>query len=76
MAAANSGRLAKLVTLHLHKNESSLDAENLETLVNAIEDNKLPMLRTLVIDVIREPSADYKSLYGRLRAAILHLHVE
>ena len=70
--SANSGRMAKLVTLHLHKNESSLDAENLETLVNAIEDNKLPSLSYLMIDAIREASANHMSLIGRLSAACQH----
>ena len=63
------GRLAKLVQLRLHNNGTKLSEENLETLVHTIEDDKLPLLKNLLFDVISEPSATYTSLLGRLLVA-------
>ena len=66
-------RLANLVTLHLYKNETNqLGKETLETLVLAIEDDKLPRLNHLMFDAIREPSADYTRSLNRLSAACQH----
>ena len=74
MAAANNGRLAKLVTLHLNENGSNqqLGIESLETLVLAIENDKLPRLRKLEFDVIRglivggSAKENYMNLLNRL----------
>ena len=74
MAAANTWAAGKPRDApSRQKRDNQLGKENLETLVLAIEDDKLPMVENLWFDAIREqPSADYTSHLSRLSVACQH----